>query len=148
MAAKTASTTVKAIKATKNTRRVVEDNVPAELRNLYRSSNPEEVSLDLSTAPTEDEEPEERERLFTVDGKEYTIPVVFGPGVGLLYLDRIGEGRDVALGEILKTVVGEEGWQALLKLARLNRISMAQMQAIMSKVMERTLGALEASEGN
>jgi hypothetical protein len=142
---KTAS---KTIKATRSTRRVAEESVPAELRHLYRESNPEEVSLDLTTEATEDEEPEERERLFTVDGKEYTIPVTFGPGVGLLYLDRIGEGRDVALGEILKTVIGEDGWQALLKLARLNRISVAQMQTIMGKVMERTLGALEGNEGN
>lgn len=141
----------KAIKATTKTRRVAEENVPAELRNLYdadRRKDEEDVSLDLTTEAGEDEEPVETEKLFSVDGVEYRIPVEFGPGVGLLYLDRISEGRDVALGQILKTVIGEQGWKALLRLAELNRINAAQLKAIMKKVNDRTLGAVEDIEGN
>lgn len=140
----------KAIKATTRTRQVAEENVPAELRGLYDPDrrSVEGVSLALTTEATEDEEPEERDELFSVDGTSYTIPVEFGPGVGLIYLDRISEGRDVALGEILKTVIGKDGWRALLKLAELNRISGPQFKAIMAKVQARTMGAVEGIEGN
>ena len=140
----------KAIKATKATRRVAEENVPAELRGLYDADRKtaEEVSLDFTSAPTEDEPEAPREKLFSLDGVDYTIPVEFGPGVGLIYLDRIGEGRDVALGGVLKTVIGEEGWAALMRLAALNRISLGQMRAIIGKVQERTMGAVEGVEGN
>lgn len=139
----------KTIKATTRTRQVQEDNVPAELRGMYdRDNRDEEVSLDFTSETTEDEGPEERETLFTVDGVAYTIPVEFGPGVGLIYLDRISEGRDVALGEILKTVIGTKGWAALMVLAEKNRITGAQFRAIMKKVSDRTMGAMEGIEGN
>jgi hypothetical protein len=140
----------KAIKATKGTRRVAEENVPAELRNLYDADrrSAEEVSLDLTSEATEEEEEVPTEKLFSVDGVEYRIPLEFGPGVALVYLDRVGESQDVALGAVLKAVIGEEGWAALLKLAMKNRISMAQMKAIMGKVQERTIGAIEESAKN
>ena len=140
----------KAIKATKATRRVQEENVPAELRNLYDADRKatEDVSLDLTSEATEDEAPVETEKLFSVDGVEYRIPVEFGPGIGLIYLNRIDEGRDVALGGILKTVIGKEGWAALMKLAESNRITGPQLKAIMKKVNDRTMGAVEAIEGN
>ncbi len=143
-----AATKAKA-KATTRTRQVPEEKVPAELRGFYSDKRASEsVSLNFTTAPTEEEEPVELEELFSIDGKPYMIPVEFGPGVGLIYLDRIAEGRDVALGEVLKAVIGDEGWQGLLKLAKLNRISLAQLQKIIETVNERTLGAMEASEGN
>lgn len=138
----------KAIKATKNTRRVPEEQVPAELRNMYRDERDDDVSLDLTTEATDDEPDVPRDKLFSVDGVDYTIPVQFGPGVGLIYLDLIDQGRDVALGAILKTVIGREGWRALMKLAELNRITGAQFKAIITKVNERTLGAVEDLEGN
>lgn len=140
----------KAIKATTKTRRVPAEQVPAELRNLYDADRKaaEEVSLDFTSEATGDEEPEEREKLFSLDGTDYTIPVTFGPGIGLIYLDRIDEGRDVALGGVLKTVIGKDGWTALMRLAELDRISLPQLKAIISKVQDRTLGAVEDMEGN
>lgn len=141
----------KAIKATKQTRRVPEDQVPAELRGLYNAdkATAEEVSLDFD-APQEDAPEVELENLFKAEGVWYTIPKEFSPSVGLIYLDRIssGGGRDEALGAILKAVIGPEGWAALMKLAIENKINMAQMKAIISKVNNRTMGALEDTEGN
>lgn len=142
---------VKTIKATTKTRRVAEENVPAELRNLYdRGAAEEEVSLDFTTRANadEDEPEEERDELFSIDGVSYTIPVQFGPGVGLIYLDRLDEGRDIALGAILKTVIGKEGWEALMRVAAENRITGPQFKAILKKVNDRTMGAVEALEGN
>lgn len=139
----------KVIKATTRTRRVAEENVPAELRGMYDADRKtEDVSLDLTSEATENETPVETEKLFSVDGVEYRIPVEFGPGIGLIYLNRIDEGRDVALGGILKTVIGKEGWAALMKLAEADRITGPQLKAIMKKVSDRTMGAVEAIEGN
>lgn len=146
-----ATTAQKTIKATTKTRRVQEEQVPAELRGLYdadRKKGSEEVSLDFTSEATEDEPEVEKDKLFGLDGVDYMIPVHFGPGVGLIYLDRIEEGRDVALGSVLKTVIGVEGWGALMKLAALDRISLEQLRAIISKVQERTMGAVEGIEGN
>jgi hypothetical protein len=142
-------TTGKTSKATTRTRQVPDDKVPAELRNMYRDEREsEEVSLDFTTEAGDNEPEEEREKLFSVDGVDYTIPVRFGPGVGVVYLDRLSQGRDVALGGVLKTVMGEEGWAAFLKLAELNRITLPQLRAILEKVNERTMGAMEDAEGN
>lgn len=139
----------KAIAATKNTRRVPQEQVPAELRGLYKDDvAAEEASLDFTTEATDNEPEVETEKLFSVDGKEYRIPVRFGPGVGLIYLDLIDQGRDVALGAILKSVIGKDGWSALMQLARDNRISVAQFKGIITKVQERTMGAVEELEGN
>lgn len=144
----TTKSTGKAIKATTRTRQVPEDQVPAELRNMYDGGkNADEVSLDFDANEANDE-PEERDELFRSKGVSYTIPVEFGPGIGLLYLNRIDEGRDVALGYILKTVIGKAGWAALMELAEANRITAPQMKAILKKVNDRTMGAVEDIEGN
>ena len=139
--------TTKTIKATKATRRVPQEQVPAELRNLYRE-DPGEVSLAFTSEASEEQPDVETDELFSVDGVAYEIPVKFGPGIGLIYLDLIDQGRDVALGAILKTVIGEDGWKALLKLAAKNRITGPQFKAIITKVQERTMGAVEDLEGN
>lgn len=141
----------RAIKATTRTRQVPVEQVPAELLNMYKDDVAPEVanaSLAFTTVATGDEPEEERDELFSVDGKVYTIPVEFGPGIGLIYLDRIGEGRDVALGGILKAVIGEDGWAALLMLAAKNRINADQFKALVQKVQDRTMGAVEKMEGN
>ena len=137
----------KTIKATTRTRQVAKEAVPAELRGMYDADKAEDVSLDFDASEA-DNEPEERDELFRSKGVSYTIPVHFGPGVGLLYLHRIDEGRDVALGYILKTVIGKEGWAALMALAEENRITGPQFKAIIKKVNERTMGAVEDIEGN
>lgn len=137
----------KTIKATTNTRRVPKEQVPAELLGMYKDNEVEE-SLDFTTEATENEPEVEKEKLFSVDGVDYLIPVKFGPGIALVYLDLINEGRDVALSAILKTVIGKEGWEALMKLAELNRISVGQFKGILTKVQERTFGAVQELEGN
>ena len=137
----------KAIKATTNTRRVPKERVPAELLGMYKDDEVEEL-LDFTSEATEDEPEIEKDKLFSIDGVDYMIPVRFGPGVGLIYLDLIGEGRDVALAAILKTVIGEQGWKALLRLAEKDRITVGQFKGILTKVQERTFGAVQELEGN
>lgn len=140
----------KTIKATTRTRRVPEEQVPAELRDLYKDEAAEEAaaSLRFSTADDPDAEPVEMEELFWVDDKAYMIPKEFGPSIAIMYLDVVDKGRDMALALIMRGVIGPEGWAALLDLAARKKISMAQVKALMEIVNKKTMGALEAMEGN
>jgi hypothetical protein len=141
--------TAVAKKATKATRRVPEDRVPAELRGMYRDEAPEEdVSLELvsTKAAAAAGLAAPMEKLFSVDGADYHIPVEFPPGVALMYLDRIEEGRDVATGAILKHVIGSKGWAALLTAADV--MSREQVRKLMAIVTEKIMGAMEDVEGN
>lgn len=90
------------------------------------------------------------ERLFSIDGVPYHIPVEFPPGYSIVYLDALDEGRDVAVGRVLKLAIGQ-GWAALreLAMARPDLITPAQLNAIMEKVLRKVMGTLEANgEGN
>jgi hypothetical protein len=140
----------KTIKATKATRRVPEEHVPAELRNLYRDEQAEAAaaSLDFSSADDPNAEPVEMEKLFSVDGVDYMIPKEFGPSVAIIYLDVIDKGRDMALAIIMRTTIGPEGWAALLDLAAKKKLTMPQIKALMGIVEKKIMGALEAMEGN
>lgn len=140
----------KTIKATTRTRRVPEEQVPAELRNLYKDEAADEAaaSLRFSTADDPDAEPIEMETLFWVDDTEYKIPKEFGPSIAIMYLDVIDKGRDMALALIMRGVIGPEGWAALMDLAAKKKISMAQVKALMEVVNTKTMGAMEAMEGN
>lgn len=131
-------------------RRVPDEQVPAELRDFYEQETapPEgEVSLAFSTTGDDTEvESEEREELFSVDGRSYTIPKKFGAGVALIYLDLVDRGSDAAVGAILKTVIGPEGWRALLKVQ--DKIDVSQMRKIMTIVQEKLMGIVEEVQGN
>lgn len=141
--------TQKAIKATTRTRRVPDDKVPAELRDMYKDGAEEgPVSLNFSSADNPDAEPAEMETLFTVDGVEYQIPKEFGPSIALIYLDVIDKGRDTALALIMRSTIGKEGWAALMELADKKKITLPQVKALMEIVNVKIMGALEAMEGN
>lgn len=142
--------TAKTIKATTKTRRVPEDQVPAELRNLYKDDAAEaaEASLDFTSAVDPDAPPVEMEKLFSVDGVDYMIPKEFGPSIALVYLDVIDKGRDMALAIILRTTIGKEGWAALMDLADKKKVTLPQVKALMEKVNVKIMGALEVMEGN
>lgn len=138
----------KTIEATKRTRRVPDEKVPAEIRAMYKDDTVEEVSLNFSTTADPDAEPVETETLFTVDGKDYRIPKEFGPSIAIIYLDVIDKGRDTALAIIMRTTIGKEGWAALLDLAERKLLTAPQVKALMEKVNVKIMGALEAMEGN
>jgi len=84
------------------------------------------------------------ERLFAIDGMPYFIPVEFPPGYSIVYLDALDEGRDVAVGRVLKLAIGQ-GWTALKDLAveRPDLITPQQLQGIMNKVLKKIMGTLE-----
>lgn len=140
----------KVIKATTKTRAVPAEQVPAELRNLYRDEAAEEAaaSLNFSTADDPDAPPIEMETLFTIDDTEYQIPREFGPSIAIIYLDVIDRGRDVALATILRSTIGDEGWAGLMALAKMNKINKHQIAALMRIVEKKIMGAMEAMEGN
>ncbi len=144
-------TPAKTVKATKRTRAVPVEQVPAELRNLYKdeAADAAAASLKFSTADDPDADPDELEVLFWVDDKAYMIPKEFGPSIALMYLDVVDKGRDMALALIMRGVIGPEGWAALMDLAAKKKVSMPQVKALMEIVQTKTMGAIEVmGEGN
>jgi hypothetical protein len=140
----------KTIKATTRTRAVPAEQVPAELRKMYKDEKADAAaaSLNFTTADGPDDEPVEMEELFSVDGKAYEIPKEFGPSMALVYLDVVDKGRDVALAAILRSVIGPEGWAALMDLAAKKKVTLPQIRALMEIVNTKLMGALEVMEGN
>lgn len=131
------------------------DDVPAELRGFYDApvlsrgakGAAEVESLDFATPTLEQRNAVPMEKLFSIDGTDYFIPVEFGPGMGLIYLDGVAEGRDVALGRVLKKALGDTAWNALVAYAPY--ITGAQMEHLLDVTLRKTLGALEENgEGN
>jgi len=128
------------------------DDIPAELRDFYgppnlRDDAGEVESLDFATPTREQRNAVPLEKLFSIDGVDYFIPVEFGPGMGLIYLDGVAEGRDVALGRVLKKALGDAAWTALVAYAPY--ITKGQMEHLLNVTLQKTLGALEESgEGN
>jgi hypothetical protein len=134
-------------------------DMPPELRDMYgppklsrargtgTTGSEPEVSFDFDTSAPAAEVP--MERLFSIDGVPYFIPVEFPPSYAIVFLDALDEGRDIAVGRVLKLATGE-GWKALVDLAarRPDLIPMAQFSALMEKVMLKVMGAVEAVEGN
>lgn len=138
----------KAVKAaTKRTRQVPADKIPAELIGMYDGERDEEEVSTNFTTTRQKADPGELETLFTVDGVAYTIPKKFGPGVGLIYLDVVQESRDVALAGVLKHVIGADGWKALMSIS--DQVTAEQLKKIIGTVQEKLFAAMEENgEGN
>jgi hypothetical protein len=154
------SNTVKA-PAKRAVKRAIAPPEPPELANMYgapklsrargagTTGEEVETSLDFDTSAPVADMP--MERLFSIDGKAYHIPVEFPPAYGLVYLDALEGGRDVAVGKALKLAIGAQGWKALRDLCeqRPDVISPAQLAVLMDKVLTKIMGAIEESgEGN
>ena len=138
------------------------DDVPEELRGFYgdgpapgpnraarRAAHRAGVvdeSLDFTTEEADEVADVPLEKLFSIDGKDYYIPVTFPPGVGLVYLHGVEEGRDIALGRCLKLVLGEKSWnelQAFVMSTKGGGITRGQMGHLLDKVLTKVMGALE-----
>jgi len=145
-----------------STAHVVHDeaNLPPELREMYGppklsrargagTTGPDdggELDFDTSQPPVE----QPMEKLFSIDGTEYFIPVEFPVGYSIVYLDALDEGRDIAVGRALKLAVGP-AWEQLRTLARErpDLIKPYHLQRIMDIVLNKIMGTLEeAGEGN
>lgn len=145
-------------KAARGRRVVQHAPEPPELANLYgppqigRLGGADDVSLDFNTPDADAVAEVPLEKLFSINGKDYFIPVEFPPGVSIAYLHGVEEGRDVALGRCLKTVIGEKGWNELAAFVTANNgggITRAQMGRLLNVVMTKVMGSLEDDgEGN
>lgn len=125
--------------------------IPAELRGFYDqveaiAVDTADVSLDMRTlTPQERERTQRREKLFSIDGVEHTIPVEFGPQLSLVFIDSIGQvGEDVALGRVLRAAMGKASWEALVAYEDLTG---AQLKKILGITMEKIMGAVEVEKG-
>jgi hypothetical protein len=163
-ATKTASKAAprRAARVIDSTAHVVHDeaNLPPELREMYGppklsrargagTTGPDDgISLHFDTSEPDAEVP--MEELFSIDGEAYYIPVEFPVGYSIIYLDALDQGRDIAIGRILKLAVGK-GWASLVQLAndRPQLITPAHLQRIMDIVLSKVMGSVEgAGEGN
>jgi len=135
------------------------EELPTELRDFYAppklskargagTTGPVDTDdLDFDTSVPDAEMP--MERLFSIDGVAYFIPVEFPVGYSMIYLDALDEGRDIAVGRVLKLAVGK-GWTALVDLARERPqlITPAHLARIMDIVLNKIMGTIEeAGEG-
>jgi hypothetical protein len=89
-------------------------------------------------------EPVETIPLFSIDGKEYRIPLVPSAAMGLRYLKMLRtQGEMVANGWALEEMLGTEAYDALANFKDLTPQDLAQLSEIVGKHM---LGALEEPE--
>jgi uncharacterized protein YihD (DUF1040 family) len=90
-------------------------------------------------------ENEEQIQIFSIDGKEYTIPAKPRVNVALKYLhDAKHKSEDIAAAGLLENLLGEEGYEALMNYEDLTA---DQLKAIMKIVQKVALGSMEESQG-
>lgn len=93
-------------------------------------------------ADTEDVEPEEREPLFYIGDREYTIPKVMRTNDALECLHQFRtQGEALAVDFLLERLLGEEAYTALRSYRRLRSADLARIIEI---AQERMMGAAEA----
>lgn len=79
------------------------------------------IRIDSKAAADRLEEAE-RVDIFEVDGKTYSVAKVARADLGLEYLDRVEtDGPDVAQAWLIRTTVGDEGFDALRKVKGLEQ---------------------------
>lgn len=89
-------------------------------------------------------EPVETVPLFSIDGKEYRIPLAPSAAMGLRYLKMLRtQGEMVANGWALEEMLGAEAYDALSNFKDLTADHLAQLSEIVGKHM---LGSLEEPE--
>jgi hypothetical protein len=166
MGAAAPAKTARAAKVAKKATRAVAvpadpDDVPAELRGFYDNSPPQlsrargagttgPAGSDLDFDTTMEDEPVPMEKLFSIDGEPYFIPVEFPVGYSIIYMDALDEGRDIAIGRVLKLAMGE-AWTRLVELAtkRPGLVRPEHLSRIMGVVLQKIMGTIEeAGEGN
>jgi hypothetical protein len=121
------------------------DDAPAELRDFYETAKAADTDGDLDFRSDQVVEVD-TEKLFSIDGVEYRVPVEFTPHLALVFLDAAtDENQWVAIGRLLKSVIGAAGWQALIGFEGLQP---EQLQAVLNRVMVKVMGALEGITKN
>ncbi|MER7814548.1 hypothetical protein [Streptomyces sp. NPDC096153] len=90
---------------------------------------------------------EDRVVLFYVDDEPYTVPKRIGRNHGLRYLRTARrQGEPIAAQELLETLIGEDGYEALMNCDDLED---DQLDQIMNRLRDEALGAVEEEkQGN
>lgn len=103
----------------------------------------QEVSpIDFDSRRKEKGEEEERIVIFHINGKDYSVPRRSRINVGLKFSrDRKKYGADVAVAGLLESMLGEEGFEALMSYDGLTGEDLQEVTAICSRA---ALGKLEA----
>lgn len=95
---------------------------------------------------TTDSSAEERVELFSLNGTVYTIPAKPRVHLALRYLFHAKRhGVDQAAAELLESLIGPEGFEAL---TNYEDLTPEELQAVMDAAQAVTLGALEEATGN
>ena len=119
---------------------------PKELEGFYDrvSKVDPDTDLDFVSAP-EGEEEVRTEKLYSLDGVEYRIPVEFGPHMALVFIDAAEAGELVAVGRVLKDIIGPAGWKALVGFKGLKP---EQLSTVLDKVLVKVMGSVEEALKN
>ncbi len=113
--------------------------VKDELKDAGNSSNI--VSLRSAINPAEGE----RVPAFAIDGKVYTIATRPKTNAGLKYIHLARtRGQEIAVDFMLETLLGKEGYEALMNFDDLTE---AQLEDVMKAASRIMLGAVEAPKG-
>lgn len=117
------------------------------------------VARPVAKTPPDDDEPQilrikssgtdaepERKPLFYIDDEVYTAPAKVGPNVGLKYLRILRtRGEEVGAAFMLETLLGTEGYEALMDYDELTDDQLAQIIESASKIM---MAAVETPKGS
>jgi hypothetical protein len=95
--------------------------------------------------PSGQQAPEGTVTLFKLGGVEYTIPARPRVNIALKYLDDVERlGAERAQSRLLKTLLGAEGFNALMNY---DGLTMGQLEAVMTAAHSTVMGTLE-QQGN
>jgi hypothetical protein len=96
--------------------------------------------LEFTTKPDPTAKPPEREELFSIDGKAYTIPKTIRPLLMARYAHLVDTmGSDSAGLWALREALGDEGYFALINLPP-ERVSKDDLATVMAVVTGRFIG--------
>lgn len=94
---------------------------------------------------SKDESETETVELFTLNGKTYSIPNKARINVALRYLDEArNKGQDMAAAYLLETLIGREGYEALMDY---DDLTPELFQTVVLAAQKVVLGGLEGPKG-
>lgn len=113
----------------------------ADLDELLGDS--QDVSpIDFDARRKEDTGEEDRIVIFHIDGKDYSVPRGSRINVGLKFSrDRKKYGADVAVASLLESMLGEDGFEALMSFDGLTDVDLETVTAICSRAAMGKLAA-------
>ncbi len=121
-----------------------QERVAAEHGPLSATLPAETAPADTSGTP-EAEEGAETLVLFSLNGRDYTVPKRVGPNVALRYLRDIRRhGQEHAIAGLMEALLGAEAMDAL---ADYDDLTEEDLESVMKAVQTHVLGPLEKHSG-